>query len=55
MDAKGRSLFLVLASSGMRIGEALKLKVEDFDLNPEPAKKTLGVNTLKAEIREWPS
>ncbi|MEM2027605.1 MAG: site-specific integrase [Candidatus Bathyarchaeia archaeon] len=36
MDAKGRSLFLVLASSGMRIGEALKLMVEDVDLASEP-------------------
>jgi len=37
-DVKGKSLFLVLASSGMRIGEALKLKVEDVDLTSEPAK-----------------
>lgn len=36
MDIKGKSLFLVLASSGMRIGEALKLKVEDLDLNSDP-------------------
>lgn len=36
MDTKGKSLFLVLASSGMRIGEALKLKVEDVDLSSEP-------------------
>ncbi|MEM3511174.1 MAG: site-specific integrase [Candidatus Jordarchaeales archaeon] len=36
MDAKGRSLFLVLASSGMRISEALKLKVEDVDLTAVP-------------------
>jgi len=36
MDVKGKSLFLVLASSGMRIGEALKLKVEDVDLTSEP-------------------
>jgi len=36
MDAKGRSLFLVLASSGMRIGEALKLTIEDLDLTSEP-------------------
>jgi integrase/exonuclease VII small subunit len=38
MDIKGRSLFLVLASSGMRIGEALKLKVDDIDLTSDPAK-----------------
>jgi integrase len=33
MDIKGKGLFLVLASSGMRIGEALRLKVEDVDLS----------------------
>jgi len=38
MDVKGKSLFLVLASSGMRIGEALKLKVDDVDLTSEPAR-----------------
>jgi integrase len=38
MDIKGRSLFLVLASSGMRIGEALKLQVEDVDLTFDPAR-----------------
>jgi len=38
MDVKGKSLFLVLASSGMRIGEALKLKVEDVDLTSDPAR-----------------
>jgi len=36
MDVKGKSLFLVLASSGMRIGEALKLKLEDVDLTSDP-------------------
>jgi len=38
MDVKGKSLFLVLASSGMRIGEALKLQIEDVDLTTEPAR-----------------
>jgi len=37
MDLKGRALFLVLVSSGMRIGEALKLKLDDIDLNRDPA------------------
>jgi integrase len=32
MDINGKALFLLLASSGMRIGEALKLKPEDLDL-----------------------
>ena len=38
MDVKGKSLFLVLASSGMRIGEALKLQVDDVDLTSEPVR-----------------
>jgi len=38
MDIKGKALFLVLATSGMRIGEALKLKVEDFELDKDPVR-----------------
>ena len=37
MDVKGRSLFLVLTSSGMRIGESLQIKLGDLDLDKEPA------------------
>jgi integrase len=33
---QGRALFLLLASSGMRIGEALKLKAEDIDTSAHP-------------------
>jgi integrase len=35
-DLKGRALFLLLVSSGIRIGEALKLKFNDIDLNRDP-------------------
>lgn len=35
-DVKGRALFLFLAASGIRIGEALQLKLEDLDLNSDP-------------------
>ena len=38
MPIHGKALFLMLASSGMRIGEALQLKLDDLDLNHEPAK-----------------
>jgi integrase len=38
MDINGKALFLTLASSGMRIGEALSLKQGDVDLTVEPAK-----------------
>ena len=36
-DVKGRALFLLLASSGIRVGEALKLRLEDVDLTVDPA------------------
>ncbi len=35
-DAKGKALFLMLASSGMRIGEALSIKVSDIKQEEEP-------------------
>jgi len=38
MPIQGKALFLTLASSGMRIGEALQLKLNDLDLNRDPAK-----------------
>ncbi len=33
MDIKGRALILILASSGMRIGEALSVTLNDLDIN----------------------
>lgn len=36
-DIKGRALFLTLASSGIRIGEALSIGIEDIKLDSEPA------------------
>jgi len=38
---QGTALFLTLASSGMRIGEALQLKLEDLSLDNEPAKVSI--------------
>ncbi|MCD6530740.1 tyrosine-type recombinase/integrase [Candidatus Bathyarchaeota archaeon] len=38
MPVQGRALFLTLASSGMRIGEVLKLKLGDIDLDHDPSK-----------------
>jgi integrase len=38
MRAKGKALFLTLSSSGMRIGETLKLQLDDLELNSKPAK-----------------
>jgi integrase len=40
-DVKGRALFLLLASSGVRIGEALQLKLEDVDLSVDPPTVTV--------------
>jgi integrase len=34
---QGKALYLTLASSGMRIGETLKLKVSDLDLQERPS------------------
>lgn len=36
MDVKGKALFLTLASSGMRVGEALTLTLTDIDLTQDP-------------------
>jgi integrase len=38
MDAKGKAFFLTLASSGMRIGEALALKLKDVELDKDPVR-----------------
>ena len=38
MPVHGKALFLTLASSGMRIGECLKLKVEDVEFDVKPVK-----------------
>lgn len=38
MPIQGKALYLMLESSGMRIGEALKLQVEDIELEKQPSK-----------------
>jgi integrase len=38
MPIHGKTLFLMLATSGMRIGEALQLTLDDVDLNTDPVK-----------------
>ena len=37
LDERGRALLLVLASSGMRIGEAVAVRLRDLDLEATPA------------------
>lgn len=67
LPVHGKALFLTLLSSGMRIGEALKLKVSDVDLTQQPAtvyiraeytktgeKRIAFISSEAAEaIREW--
>ncbi len=47
-DEHGRALFLLLASSGMRIGEALVLRFRDVDLEAVPATIEIRAGTTKA-------
>ncbi|MHA1363120.1 MAG: tyrosine-type recombinase/integrase [Candidatus Freyarchaeota archaeon] len=52
MDIKGRSFFLFLASSGCRIGEALKITLEDINLESEPVEVTVrGEYTKSGKMR----
>ena len=46
-DLKAKALFLTLASSGMRIGEALKLKPSDIDFTSTPTKITISASITK--------
>jgi integrase len=52
MDLKGKALFLTLASSGMRIGEALQLELDDIDLTKNPPYIYIrGLNSKTGEKR----
>lgn len=44
----GKALFSLLASSGIRIGEALQLKLPDIDLKSDPPKITVRAEYTKA-------
>ena len=41
LPVHGKSLYLVLESSGMRIGEALQLNLEDLELDQDPVKVSI--------------
>jgi integrase len=41
MSIQGRAFFIVAATSGMRVGEMLQLKLTDIDLAHDPAKITI--------------
>jgi len=52
MPVHGKALYLTLASSGMRIGEALKLELEDIDLDSDPPKISIrGEHTKSGDPR----
>ncbi|MDD4484782.1 MAG: site-specific integrase [Methanoregula sp.] len=67
MDIKGRALVLVLASSGMRIAEALSVTLDDINLDEKPAPVQIHGDTTKTgenrltfisteavqEVKEW--
>lgn len=50
LTAKGKSLFLFLLSSGARIGETLRLRVEDLDLDADPPKARIRSEHAKNDI-----
>jgi integrase len=51
-DEKGRALILTLASSGMRIGEALCIMLEDVDISKKPPEIVVrGLYTKNGETR----
>ncbi len=41
LPVQGKALFLMLASSGMRIGEALQLKLEDLEMENDPVQVSI--------------
>lgn len=47
LDLKGKALFMILESSGMRIGEALQLNLQDIDMTNEPTKIRIRSETTK--------
>lgn len=49
---KARALFLMLSSSGMRIGEALQLLPDDIDMGRTPTKYIYGQKQQKLETQE---
>jgi len=50
-ELKARALFLISASSGMRIGEVLKLKPSDIDFESSPLKINVRAETTKNKTK----
>lgn len=49
MPIQAKVLTIILASSGMRIGEAMKLRLRDLDLDQEPARINLRADYTKTK------
>jgi integrase len=53
MPIGGRALFLCLASSGMRIGEAMSLRMENVDLTKTPVKVSIPAKITKRQTARF--
>lgn len=51
-ELKGRALFLMMSSSGMRIGEAVKITKDDVDFKTNPVKIVMPAEITKTKIRD---
>ena len=51
MDLKGKSLILTLTSSGMRIGEALQITLDDINLDSNPPKISIRPEYTKSKMQ----
>jgi len=49
MPIQGKALYLLLSSSGMRIGEALQLRLEDIDLSRTPMRIEISAEYTKTK------
>ena len=53
LPIQGRALILTLASSGMRIGEALQIRLSDINLDEDPPKIDIKPQYTKSGDRRW--
>ncbi|MFX0182951.1 MAG: tyrosine-type recombinase/integrase [Candidatus Hodarchaeota archaeon] len=51
MDTRGRAFFLTMVSSGMRIGEVIKIKMNDIDFDSDPVRVNVRFGITKTRSR----
>ena len=51
MDLRGRAFFLTMISSGMRIGEVVKIKINDIDFTSDPVRINIRFGNTKSKSR----